>query len=92
MGVGSYKSPLPEAKEGKAPLQIPQSTNPTNIYTRTCSTSTAPPMDLPASATQLATTWAPKKQLRVIVGADAYKAIMVKIKAYEEKRFEGGTE
>ena len=31
-GGGSYKSPLPEAKEGKAPLQIPRSTNPTDIY------------------------------------------------------------
>lgn len=66
---------------------------------------------LPASATQIATTRAPKKQwryrsqardpvkgvkakyqllvlkeppLRVIVGADTYKAIMMKIKAYKE--------
>ena len=68
-------------------------------------------MDFPASATQLATTRALKKQwrygsqardpvkgvkakyqllvlkkppLRVIMGADAYKAIIIKIKTYEE--------
>ena len=33
-----------------------------------------------------------EEAMREIVGADAYKAIMVKIKAYEENRFEGGTE
>lgn len=45
-GGGSYRSPLPEAKEGRAPSQIPRNINPTNTYTRLeClrSKSTAPP-------------------------------------------------
>lgn len=90
MKIELYKSSLPETKEGKTFLQIPQNTNPTNIYT--CSISTTSSMNLFISVTQLAITWASKKQLRMIIVTDVYKAIIMKIKTYKKNKFEEETE
>ena len=64
-GGGSYRSPLPEAKEGKAPSQTPRNINPINTQARDSVKSVKAEYQLAVTKESL---------LRVILEMDAYKA------------------